>query len=100
LILLIVYVLATIGAIKFLFFSGKKRTKSWEIIIPLAGLGMLGITLWENIHPWPSSAAGRALPIAAIVWLAIGIASIFAKPKLATKLGEQLRKDENLSEAR
>jgi amino acid transporter len=100
LILLIVYVLATIGAIKFLFFSGKKRTKSWEIIIPLAGLGMLGITLWENIHPWPSSATGRALPIAAIIWLAIGIVFIFAKPKLATKLGEQLRTDENLSAAR
>ena len=99
LILLIVYVLATVGAVKFLFFSGKKRTAQWEIIIPIAGLGMLGITLWENVQPWPTSAAGRALPIAAIIWLVIGIVFILAKPKLATKLGEQLRNDENLSEA-
>ncbi len=99
LILLIVYLLATVGAIKFLFLSGKKRTAQWEIIIPLLGLGILGITLWENVHPWPTSAAGRALPIAAIIWLAIGIVFILTKPKLATKLGEQLRNDENLAEA-
>jgi len=100
LILLVVYLMATVGAIKFIFFGSQKRAPMWEIIIPLLGIGMLGITIWYNVHPWPTAWAARALPIVAGIWLVAGIAFIAAKPALAKKMGEQLRNDENLSAAR
>jgi len=97
LILLVVYLMATVGAIRFIFFGSTKRAAGWEIMIPLLGIGMLGITIWENIHPWPSAPAAQALPIAAIIWLVVGVGFIFAKPALAQRMGEKLRQDENLS---
>jgi amino acid transporter len=100
LILLVVYLMVTVGAIRFIFFGSTKRAPAWEIIIPILGIGMLGITVWENIHPWPTAWASRALPIAAAIWLVAGILFIAAKPALASKMGEKLRKDENLSAAR
>jgi len=100
LILLVVYLVATIGAISFIFFGKVKRAPMWEVIIPILGIAMLGITVWNNIHPWPTTWAARALPIASIIWLVVGILFIAAKPALAKKMGEQLRNDENLSAAR
>ena len=100
LIILVAYLLATVGAIKFLFFSGKKRTKQWEIVIPLAGIALLIYTLYKNVLPWPTTGAGRAYPITAIVWLLIGIVGILSRPALASRVGAHLTADENLSEAR
>ena len=100
LIILVAYLLATVGAIKFLFFSGKKRTKQWEIVIPLAGIALLIYTLYKNVLPWPTTGAGRAYPITAIIWLVIGIVAIVSRPALASRIGAQLTADENLSEAR
>ena len=90
--------MATVGAIRFIFGS-VKRAPMWEVIIPILGIVMLGITIWNNIHPWPTAWASRALPIAAIIWLVVGIIFILARPALAQKMGDQLRKDENLSAA-
>ena len=100
LIILVAYLLATVGAIKFLFFSGKKRTKQWEIIIPLAGIALLIYTLYKNVYPFPTSGAARAYPIAAVIWLVIGIVGIVSRPALAARVGSHLTADENLSEAR
>ena len=100
LIILVAYLLATVGAIKFLFFSGKKRTRQWEIVIPLAGIALLIYTLYKNVLPWPTTGAGRAYPIAAIIWLVIGIVGIVSRPALASRVGAHLTADENLSEAR
>ncbi len=100
LIILVAYLLATVGAIKFLFFSGKKRTKQWEIIIPIAGIALLLYTLYKNVIPFPTSGAARAFPIVAALWLLVGVVGIVSRPALAAKIGAQLTADENLSEAR
>ena len=100
LILVAVYVLATIGAIKFLFFSGAKRAATWEIIIPIAGLIVLVYTLYRNVIPFPASGAARMYPIVSAIWLAVGLIAVWARPALTKKLGEKLLADENLSAAR
>ena len=100
LILVAVYIVATVGAVKFLFFSGKKRTASWEIIIPIVGLVVLGYTLYRNVIPFPTSGAARIYPIVSAIWLIVGIAAVFARPDLTKKIGAKLIADENLSEAR
>lgn len=97
LIILVVYILATVGAIKHLFFSGKPKTAQWEILIPLAGILVLVYTVYKNVIPFPSSGAGQGAVIAALAWLVIVFLSIAAKPKLAKKIGEKITQDENLS---
>ena len=59
LILVAVYVLATVGAIKFLFLSGTKRAASWEIIIPIVGIVVLIYTLYRNVIPFPFDLSDR-----------------------------------------
>jgi amino acid transporter len=100
LILLIAYVLATLGAIKFLFLSGQKRVAKWEIVIPVSGILLLVYTLYKNVIPFPTAGAARAYPIVGGIWLLIGFIGILARPALAKRLGEKLTADENLSAAR
>ena len=54
LILLVAYVLATIGAMRLLFFSGDTTTRRWEIVIPLLALVVLGYTIYRNVVPYPT----------------------------------------------
>ena len=100
LILVAVYVLATLGAIKFLFLSGVQRAAKWEIIIPIVGLIVLVYTLYRNVIPFPTSGAARAYPIVSAIWLAVGIITVLARPALTKKVGAKLLADENLSSAR
>lgn len=97
LILIAVYVLATIGAIKFLFLSGVKRAAQWEIIFPIVGLVVLIYTLYRNVIPFPASGAARAYPIVSVIWLAIGVITILARPALSKKVGDKLLADQNLA---
>ena len=100
LILLVAYGLATIGAIRFLFFSGKKRVPQWEIVIPLLGLAMLVYTLFRNVWPLPTSGAAQAYNLITIAWLLLAVIGVLAAPRIATRMGERINADENLVETR
>ena len=98
LILLVAYGLLTIGAIRFLFFSGKQRAPKWEIIIPVLGLAMLVYTLFRNVWPLPTSGAGQAYDIITIAWILLAVIGVLVAPKTAKKMGDRLNADENLIE--
>jgi len=101
LILLVAYFFATIGAIKFLFFSGKPRVAQWEIVIPIGALVVLAITLWANVWPYPASGSPAFYyPIVTVLWLVSGAALVFGLPGIATRVGERLEQDEGLLAAR
>ena len=68
LILLVVYVLATLGCIMLVFVRRKLPVPMWQIIIPIAGLVVLGYTLYRNVIPYPTGAAAWFPPVAGI-WL-------------------------------
>ena len=89
LILLVAYVLATVGAVKLLFFSGAVAVSRWEVAIPMLGLALLGYTLYRNVIPWPS---GSALwgPGLAIAVLALIVAVVLARPSAARAAGAKL----------
>jgi amino acid transporter len=96
LILLVVYVLATVGAMKLLFFGPRLgRRPPWEAVIPIAGLVVLGYTVYRNVIPLPQ---GRSLvaPIVAAVWLLAGLLFVLASPRVAERAGERLTADEGL----
>ncbi len=101
LILLVAYLLATLGAIKFLFFSGRSRVAQWEIIIPALGVLVLAYVLFRNVWPLPDgSSPAMGYILITLVWLALGLLLVFAMPGLATRVGTRLSEDEGLAAAR
>jgi hypothetical protein len=59
LVLLVAYLLATVGCMR-LVFSAVHRTTAvprWQVMVPVAGLAVLGYTIWRNLVPLPRGAA-------------------------------------------
>ena len=54
LILLVVYVLASMGCIMLVFVRHKLPVPTWQIVVPIAGLIVLGYTLYRNVIPYPT----------------------------------------------
>ncbi|MDA8322901.1 MAG: APC family permease [Actinomycetota bacterium] len=98
LILLVVYILATIGMIKLVFFSGEDRVRKWEIAIPVLGIVVLAYTLFRNIWPLPTGVAWWG-PLTAIAWIAIGVIGAAARPAATRRAGQALTQAEGLSTA-
>ena len=71
LILLVAYVLATVGCVKLVFIDHKLAVPQWQMVIPIAALVMLGYTLYRNVWPYPDTGAAQWLPVVAFGWLAI-----------------------------
>jgi hypothetical protein len=90
--------LATIGAIRLVFFSGDDRIARWELVIPALALVVLGYTIFRNVWPYPTGAAAW-LPVVCGVWLLLAVGLVLIKPELARRAGELLTADEGLSGA-
>ena len=101
LILLVAYALATIGAMRLLFFSGRTTTPRWEMVIPILALIVLAYTLYRNVIPYPStdpSTGAFWLPIICGFWLLAAIVFVLARPAVARRAGEKLTTEEGLRE--
>lgn len=95
LILLVVYALATIGAARLLFFSGRREVAAWEIVVPALALVLLGYTLLRNIAPYPEGAAG-IYPAISAAWILVGVVVVLARPRAARRAGRLLTSSEGL----
>ena len=101
LIILGAYLMLTVGAIKFLFFSGRARVPMWEIVIPVAAVIVLGYVVFRNVWPVPpSDQPAFWYSAATIVWLLIALVFVYAVPGLAGRVGDRLRSDEGLAAAK
>jgi amino acid transporter len=90
LILLVAYILATAGMVLLVFVQRKMpQVPAWQVVIPIAGIGLLGYTLYRNVYPYPTGDA-HWFPITAGVWLAVAIVAVAAAPRLARRLGQAL----------
>jgi amino acid transporter len=98
LILLVAYVLATLGAIRLLFFSGDSSTPRRELVVPVLALVILGYTIYRNVLPYPTGEGGWNPAIGA-VWLLVAVVLVFARPEIARHAGERLTADEGLAAA-
>ena len=96
LILLVAYVLATIGVARLLFFSGTRQVAAWEFVVPVLALALLGYTLYKNLFPLPSGKAAVP-PLLAVAWLLVGVVYVIAVPGAAHRAGERLTADEGLA---
>lgn len=95
LILLVVYGLATIGAIRLLFFSGTRQVAIWEVVIPVLALVVVGYTLFRNVIPLPEGSAWWG-PGLSIAWLVITLVYVAVAGKAATRAGRLLAESEGL----
>ncbi|MGI9157247.1 MAG: APC family permease, partial [Marmoricola sp.] len=86
LILLVAYVLATVGCIKLIWIDKKMTVPAWEIVIPILALAMLAYTIYRNVIPYPTSGPARWFPVVAFGWLILVAVVMFAVPSLARRL--------------
>jgi amino acid transporter len=75
--LLVVYLITTLGAIRFLF-GRVRRAPRREIVLPLAGLAIVGYVLYRNLHPAPPSPFD-VFPYVVAAWLAAGVIIALAR---------------------
>ncbi len=95
LILLVVYVLASVGCIMLVFVRHKLPVPMWQIIVPIAGLVVLGYTLYRNVWPWPTGSA-TWLPLTSGIWLVVAIVVVIFAAGTARKLGAALAAREGI----
>lgn len=69
--LLVAYVLATAGAIRFLFFRPAIRTPKWQIVIPALALILVLYTIYKNVVG--VDAPYSYFPYIVAAWLVIGL---------------------------
>jgi amino acid transporter len=95
--LLVCYVLSTLGAMRYLFFSGVKRVRQWEVVIPLAGIGFLLYTLYHNVYPVPDHPY-NLFPYIVAAWVLMATVAVFVIPGFARRIGLRLQAEDGLSE--
>ena len=96
LILLVVYVLATVGCVMLVFVRRKLPVPMWQVIVPIAALVVLGYTLYRNVIPYPTG-AGRWFPIVGGAWLLAAVVAVIVAPGTARKLGAALAAREGIA---
>ncbi|GAA2119869.1 APC family permease [Nocardioides bigeumensis] len=87
LILLVAYVLATLGLLKLILVDKRIRVPAYEVGVPVLALVMLGYTIYRNVIPYPTEGSPRWFPVVAFGWLALVTVVAFAVPGFAQRLG-------------
>jgi amino acid transporter len=109
LILLVAYLLTTVGAIRLVFVQRKMpAVPMWQVVVPVLALVVLGYTVYRNVAPYPAYSDGPAFwfPIVAGVWLLVGLVAVVVAPAMAQRAGAALtaaelgaRQEEQVAEA-
>jgi amino acid transporter len=96
LILLVVYVLATIGCTMLVFVRRRLPVPMWQVVIPIAAIVVLGYTLYRNVIPYPTGAAAW-FPVTSGGWLVVAILAVIFAPSTARRLGVALAAREGIA---
>jgi amino acid transporter len=90
--ILVAYILTSVGAIRFFV---ARRLWTWQVIIPVAAILVLGYTLYSNVYPVPAPPF-NIFPYVALAWLVIGLLIVFLSPTLVRRIGLHLQQSEGL----
>ncbi len=83
--ILVAYVMATVGAIRFLFFKGEAKAPIWQLAIPLLGGAFVCYTIYRNVFIGQTGALANT-PYIEVVYLVIGLAVVLTAPGLAGRV--------------
>jgi amino acid transporter len=91
LILLVAYLLATVGCIKLIWIDKKMpQVPTWEIVVPLAAVVVIGYTLYRNVFPYPAAGPPHWFPIVSFGWILLVALVAFLVPGFARRLAAGL----------
>ena len=90
LILLVIYLLTTIGAILLVFVRRRLRVPMWHLVFPIGALALLGYTVYVNVVPYPEAGPARWFPVAAGAVLVLAVALVLAAPGFSRRVAERL----------
>jgi amino acid transporter len=96
LILLVAYIMATLGAMRVLWFSGRAHVPQWQMIVPICGLLVLAATLYFSVDP-DAVKATRWNYYTAGIWLGLGALIVLLAPGVSRRVGERLNAHEGLT---
>ncbi|WP_116202219.1 APC family permease [Amycolatopsis circi] len=94
LILLVIYLLTTLGAILLLFVRRRMRVPWWHLAFPIGALVLLGYTVYVNVVPYPTDGPARWFPVVAGGVLVLAIVVVASAPGFARRVGERLAEGE------
>lgn len=86
LILLVAYVLTTIGLVKLVLVDRLLSVPLWELVFPFLALIVLGYTIYRNVIPYPTSGPAQWFPVVAFGWLALLAIVVIAVPEVPRRL--------------
>jgi len=89
-------VLATVGCIMLVFVRHKLPVPTWQIVVPIAGLIVLGYTLYRNVWPYPTGTP-KWFPVVAGAWLVVAVIAVIFAPGTARRLGAALAAREGIA---
>ena len=92
--MLVTYIVTNVGALRFLFFSG--RVRAWEAIFPLIALAILVYVIYANVYPVPDFPF-NIFPYIVAAWLVLGLGIVLLVPGLARRIGANLAEREGLA---
>lgn len=97
LILLVAYLLATVGMTLLVFVRRRMPgVPAWQVVLPIAAIVVLGYTLYRNVYPYPSGDP-KWYPVVAGIWLLVAVVAVVAAPRTARRLGEALTAAEGIA---
>jgi amino acid transporter len=83
--ILVAYVLATVGAIRFLFFKGEAKVPVWQFAVPTLGGIFVCYTIYRNVFIGQTGALANT-PYFEVVYLIIGLVVVLIAPGLAGRV--------------
>jgi len=92
--ILVAYILTNIGALRFFL---ARRLWTWQSIVPVLAIAVLGYTLYSNLYPVPDPPY-NVFPYVALAWLVIGLVIVLVSPALVRQIGLHLATREGLQD--
>jgi hypothetical protein len=92
--MLIAYMVTNVGALRFLFLSG--RVRAWEAVFPVIALVILVYVIYANVYPVPDFPFS-IFPYVVAAWLVLGLGIVLLVPGLARRIGVNLAEREGLA---
>ncbi len=83
--ILVAYVMATVGAIYFLFFRGQAKAPMWQLVIPILGGAFVCYTIYRNVFVGQVGTYAR-LPYIEVIYLIVGLLVVSVAPGLAGRV--------------
>ena len=83
--ILVAYVMATVGAIYFLFFKGRAKVPMWQVAVPTLGGLFVCYTIYRNVFVGQEGTYAR-LPWIEAAYLAVGLVVLFVAKGLVGRV--------------